>query len=450
MKKLLSIILSIVMITALISAVPVNAEVTEGDVTYVDNNAFYVQVKRITDNNPKDYVFDQQYYVTIDNVVYTYTDKTDYGTTDATAIYILSKSDVFTAKIQSEIPDYAEGGTVKVTKVSIERFNNVKEIEIADGITEISGITRCRTLEKVYIGKDVSKISNCFYDCENFKEIVVDKENNNFLFEDGELYKIGKNKKELLLVLNPVEHYVVKDDVTSVCYPFSCSNTEDDIVKSITVNRNLDKFEIAEMKELVELKFAENVTEIKRLKVKSAPKIKEIDISGLQIDEFSFKGCRRLEIVKLPKDLKEISMGAFYYCKNLSKIEIPDTVTKIGNSAFRNCSKLENIELPDGLKTIGKRAFYLCGIKKITIPASVTRIKAKAFLYSALTKVYFEGKKVPKIGKGAFMKGNKLIKLYTKNKTVAKKLKAEIEDDVYRAHIYAGGKRVYKNVTFKN
>ena len=50
----------------------------------------------------------------------------------------------------------------------------------------------------------------------------------------------------------------------------------------------------------------------------------------------------------------------FKGCKKLNSIKIPETIERIGNRAFQDCSRLNNVVIPNSVKSIGERAFWDC------------------------------------------------------------------------------------------
>lgn len=143
----------------------------------------------------------------------------------------------------------------------------------------------------------------------------------------------------------------------------------------------------------------------------------------------------------VPKDVKEISMGAFEAAWNLLDITLHDGITKIGfnaffktvpyndsskvydgcfylgnhlivvknqnmtsctvrdgtktisDGAFVSLSKLQGVTLPEGLLSIGDSAFSWCSsLKSIYIPKSVTKIENSAFYdCNAIESVFYSG-----------------------------------------------------------
>jgi len=68
-------------------------------------------------------------------------------------------------------------------------------------------------------------------------------------------------------------------------------------------------------------------------------------------------------------------------CKDLKSVTIPDSVTKIGAYAFMNCTSLTKMEFPDSVVSLGLRSFWGCtGLTEITFPKNSQCIDAYTFL----------------------------------------------------------------------
>ena len=72
-------------------------------------------------------------------------------------------------------------------------------------------------------------------------------------------------------------------------------------------------------------------------------------------------------IIHLPKNLKSIGNGAFYYCTNLTSITISNSVKSIGKEAFEGCTKLTSINIPKSITNIKPEAFKGCTKLTVTI-----------------------------------------------------------------------------------
>lgn len=124
-----------------------------------------------------------------------------------------------------------------------------------------------------------------------------------------------------------------------------------------------------------------------------------------KIGEAAFAGCADLTKVIIPDSVTYIDGAAFTasglteitiprgvtligesfrYCDKLTSVTIPDSVTSIGMCAFEHCTNLPSISIPDSVTFISNDAFLDCGMKEVTIPASVTDIAERAFGYKSV------------------------------------------------------------------
>ena len=110
--------------------------------------------------------------------------------------------------------------------------------------------------------------------------------------------------------------------------------------------------------------------------------LKEIDIPAniVSIGDSAFKGCDKLEIVKMHDGLKKIGAYAFSENHALHELTIPDTVEEIGCNAFAD-AELSHITLNNNLKSIENGVFFGNPLKEVFIPAgsSINNIGEKAF-----------------------------------------------------------------------
>jgi len=162
-----------------------------------------------------------------------------------------------------------------------------------------------------------------------------------------------------------------------------------------------------------------------------------------KIEFEAFRGCDKLENIKLSENLTIVGYGVFGDCKSISKIEMPKSLkkfdgtwgrgTNLSYGAFGGCSNLktvnfeagstivcaalfmgcdgiEEIELPDTITEIGDSAFKSCkNLNKVIIPESVTKIDGDAFAEcSGLVDIKMhEG--INTIGSRAFYKCDRLL-----------------------------------------
>lgn len=130
-------------------------------------------------------------------------------------------------------------------------------------------------------------------------------------------------------------------------------------------------------------------------------KLKKVNWYAKEIPSYAFSYCSSLKNVKVSSKLESIGTRAFS-STGIEEFSVPNSVKTVGDMAFANCKelkklvfsknmetipsrvvfnchKLENVEIKQGTKTIGKKAFSTSTIQQITIPNSVTNIKARAF-----------------------------------------------------------------------
>ena len=111
------------------------------------------------------------------------------------------------------------------------------------------------------------------------------------------------------------------------------------------------------------------------------------------IGNYAFEYCSSLTSVTIPNSVTTIGKSVFYGCDSLTNVTIPDSVTTIGNYAFEDCSSLTSVTIPNSVRTIGDSAFSGCSsLTSVTIPNSVTTIEYSAFIgCSSLKDVYYSG-----------------------------------------------------------
>ena len=251
----------------------------------------------------------------------------------------------------TSIGDYAFKGCTSLTSVTIpdsvtsigdgafSRCTSLTSVTIPDSVTSIGNFAfqGCTSLTSVTIPNSVTSIGDwAFYDCTSLTSVTI----------PDSVMLIGSSAFEGCASLTSV---TIPDSVTSInWYAFSHC-------KSLT-----------------------SVT---------------IPNSVTSIGEYAFAHCKSLTSVAIPNSVTSINSSAFEDCTSLTSVTIPDSVTSIDFAAFSNCTSLTSVTIPDSVTSIGERAFFECtSLTSVTIPDSVTYIGESAFYNcTSLTDVYYAG-----------------------------------------------------------
>ena len=139
---------------------------------------------------------------------------------------------------------------------------------------------------------------------------------------------------------------------------------------------------------LTSIEIPSGVTSIARYAFCGCSSLASIDIpaSVTEIEMYAFCDCSSLTSIDIPASVTEIGSFAFYNCSSLTSMDIPAGVTSIGESAFEGCSSLQSIIIPDSVTSIGPYAFAGCaGLKKVVIPSGVSCDPAPFYGCNGLT-----------------------------------------------------------------
>lgn len=122
-----------------------------------------------------------------------------------------------------------------------------------------------------------------------------------------------------------------------------------------------------------------------------------------QIGNYTFQGCRKLDLKSLPNNLTTIGEHAFQWCDNLALTSLPEGITSIGTYAFANCPKLALTSLPENLKGITTGAFSGCPKLNLTaLPENITYISTYGFTSCEALALTSIPDKITSIGTSAF------------------------------------------------
>lgn len=277
----------------------------------------------------------------------------------------------------------------------ISHYNEVKRIEIIEGITRIGTYIfwNFRNLEKITIPNTMTEIGEyAFRDCSNLKNVSIP--NTVTKIEAFTFYGCSSLKSV------SIPNTVTKIGENAFC---DCSS-----LKNIIIPDKMTKIELcafAGCSSLEKMTIPNTVLEIENGAFSGCSSLKEMLIPNkvTRIGSRVFENCKSLEDIIIPNTVTKIEYGIFYGCTNLKNVTIPNTVLRIEESAFEDCSSLESIAIPNKVVEIGDSAFFGCSsLKNITIPGTVIRIGISAFRNcKSLTDIKIPDK-VSEIGNDAF------------------------------------------------
>ena len=119
---------------------------------------------------------------------------------------------------------------------------------------------------------------------------------------------------------------------------------------------------------------------------------------------YGYPGDSRLEVIKLPKSLKQIGNRCFANCIFLTEIEIPENIIIIPSDIFNSCSRLINVKLSPKTTYIGDFAFQGCSsLTEFHLPPYLISVGYRAFSEcSNLKTIYAYMPDVPAIETNTF------------------------------------------------
>ena len=414
-KKFMSFVLCICMLTAMLSAMPINAfAATSG--TCGDNLTWTLDDEGTLIISGTGDMWD-----------WSWNNELWYNTRESIKTVIIQNG---VTSIGDSVFGYCRSLTSVTIPNSVTSIGNsafydcesLTSINIPNGVTSIGeyAFGDCKSLASITISNSVTFIGdNAFLWCNKLTDINIDEENPYFYSKDGLIIK--KSNNELIAIAGALSGKIIipegvknlkkrvfsyNENITSISIPASLTNLntenpnypEEVLFAGCT---NLTSVEVDQKNPIYSsynnVIYDKNKTKLIRCSegysgdvvipntVKSidawafayCKKVNSINVPNTvdNIGEYAFCGCRKITKINIPSKLTSISNGLFDNCKGLTNVVLPKGINSIGKNAFYYCSSLERIDLPMGLKTIGDSAFYDCSfLKELIIPEGVTSI----------------------------------------------------------------------------
>ena len=378
----------------------------------------------------------------------------------------------------AELGDYAFRGCSNIAIYYTQNVTAIGECAfIGSGLSgelDLRGVKNIKSsafkgceITSITLGKNLSAIEpSAFFNCDDFNEIKLSDENDEYVYVDGCLIRRSDNTLVLGLASAIIPETVVsigdyafayRKNLSEIAIPssvtaigsYAFANCEN--LKTIEVSQSVKSIQSCVFKNCVSLTKAtwrtlvsvpdsvfENCSALTDVKLSNVTKIGERAFSGCiglkeiilpqsltEIGEYAFNktalasitlpqsidkvgngwfsDCKYLETVNFDGKIKEIGNSAFIGCISLKNIEIPSSVVNIGDSAFSSCISLKDIEIPSSVVSIGNSAFNSCtSLKNIEIPSSVVSIGNFAFRGCSALSEVLFNEGLKTIGESAF------------------------------------------------
>ena len=256
-------------------------------------------------------------------------------------------------------------GTVPKNAAWESHKTEVKKLVLGEGITELASkafygyaameeavlpeslqklndgaFSTCSALQTLSLGANLTLFSNNAVNyCSSLTQINVSEDNAVFSSEDGVLF--NKTKTELIRYpeAKTDEEYVVPDGVTSIA---SCAFLELCVTKRVVI--------------------PDGVTSMGYMTFTSGRSLKSISIGEgiMSVPSSMCSTCWNLESVSLPQSVTTIGSSAFYFCQKLQNVTIPENVTRIESDAFYECESLAAVALPASVTSLQGNPFCRC------------------------------------------------------------------------------------------
>lgn len=225
-----------------------------------------------------------------------------------------------------------ENGVKNIGSLAFMNCANLATVKIANSVSSVGFLSfaNCRKLTNISLPKNLTSIQSfAFMNCNKLSKVTIPNSNIKMNI-DSDVFFGCTNLKSFNI---PKQVYKIGDGA------FSCPN-----LTMITVDKN-NKYFVSDNNVLYRAG--------KKYLLQYAPGKKNtrftIPSTVKQMGIASFMYCKNLKSVTLSKSIKWIEQNNFAYCTNLETIVIPKSVTVVSSESFYKCNKLR-VVFYDGSK----------------------------------------------------------------------------------------------------
>lgn len=216
-----------------------------------------------------------------------------------------------------------ENGVKNIGSLAFMNCANLATVKIANSVSSVGFLSfaNCRKLTNISLPKNLTSIQSfAFMNCNKLSKVTIPNSNIKMNI-DSDVFFGCTNLKSFNI---PKQVYKIGDGA------FSCPN-----LTMITVDKN-NKYFVSDNNVLYRAG--------KKYLLQYAPGKKNtrftIPSTVKQMGVASFMYCKNLKSVTLSKSIKWIEQNNFAYCTNLETIVIPKSVTVVSSESFYKCNKL--------------------------------------------------------------------------------------------------------------
>lgn len=362
MKKIVSVLLSALMVGAAATSLPFSASAATAEQGVSDS------VGSVQDCFAIDFINDSEVKIV------------DYLGTDETVI----------------VPQTING--YRVVEIDYSAFGGnttLKSIVIQEGVTKIGSFafSGCTALTSYSLPSSATTIGyGIFSNCTSLKNATV-------------LTAWTKMPGGTFNGCSSLESVSLPQTITSIGaneFAYCTSLKEINIPNSV---KTIGNYAFSHCSELNEVIIPSSVTELGTCVFEYCHKLESVSIpdSIKEIKQYTFYDCKNLKNISLPSELEIIGSAAFDSCTALENIVLPQSTEKIDSSAFHGCTALKSITLNNGLTEIGDCCFTYCGeLTGIDLPPTLKTIGTSAFCNCEKLESVTGGKAVEEIKRYAF------------------------------------------------
>lgn len=444
MKKITSILLSVLMLLSSASLLTTTASALESKDFQYDTTSAGTAV--ITDYEGKDTdivipgAIDGYKVTAIGSYSFAYNDKLE-NVTIPNGVKSIGNSAFYNcSKLKKvEIPE-------SVTNIRYSAFEDdtmLSDITLPSKLTIIENSVLCGTgIKAIDIPENVKQVENyAFYGCAKLEAVSLPdsvKEIGSNSFSNCTALASVHLSKNLKVI--PEWSFYKTSNLSSISFPSRVTKIGTEAfsesgLKSVSIGKGVQVIE----------KYAfSDCGMLNKIKVSSKnPNFSSkngVFYNKKKTELITYPAGKTNESFTLSKKIKKISSRAFESNPNLKKVTFKKGLKTISGHAFTNTA-LKKVKLPSTLKKIGTRAFSNCeNLTNLTIPTSVTSISGEAFAEcTSLKKLSFKGNSKLKLSSGIFESCRSL-------KTVSAPIAAHSEGRLFFACTKLNKVNISKNV----